>query len=58
MYFVPADFNSTVTASLDKSSVKSFRDADEQRGVEGDLKLDNDVRFGVTLSEFVDPTWN
>lgn len=47
-----------MTASLDKSSVKSLREADEQRGVEGDLKLDNDVRFGVTLSESMDSTWN
>lgn len=51
MYFVPADKNSTVTAGLDQQSLKSLREADEQRGVEGDLKFDNDVRFGVTLSE-------
>lgn len=50
MYFVP-EVNSTLAASLDQQSVHSLHDADEQRGVEGDIKFDNDFRFGVTLSE-------
>lgn len=54
MYFVPdQQSNATIKVSLDQQSVKSLHEANEQRGVEGDLKIDNDFRFGVTLSEFV-----
>lgn len=51
VYFVPAD-NQTLGAELNAATVTSVRQEFNQSGITGQLSLNGDATFGVTLSKF------